>query len=167
MASLAPTEQMELGDGSRPRESPGYASLAPQDPHELGTRPEDQEPEESMTGPPQPRRGGFDSMGGNPPAAGAPPRPEIGTSILDEGAGKLQGVSRRKQARQAEAEAEAAKAKNKYDELTDRGAGGVESIMELEEEGREDISRVVRCCGWEGGMLHNWPGMHATWRRML
>eukprot|EP00955_Chlamydomonas_euryale_P003821 39832-Chlamydomonas_euryale.AAC.1 len=63
MASMAPTEQMELRDsaGRGPRESP-YASLAPVDPHELGTRPEDQQPEDSMPAPPPRPRGGFDTM---------------------------------------------------------------------------------------------------------
>ncbi|KAG1681326.1 hypothetical protein FOA52_007372 [Chlamydomonas sp. UWO 241] len=137
MASLAPTEQLH---DSRPREreSPAYASLAPQDPHELGTRPGDDEADEPPAPPPAARRGGFES------GAIAPPRPETGTAILDDGDGKVHtGVSRRKQAIQQQAVEEAAKVVNKYDTLTERGTGAVESIMELEDEGREDLSSVI------------------------
>lgn len=55
---------------------------------------------------------------------------------------QLAGVSRRKQDQRRQEAEEKEKAKSKYDDMVER-AGSIENIMELEEEGREDLSRIV------------------------
>lgn len=101
---------------------------------------------------PAARRGGFnlDSPSGNAaPAAPAVggygvdniPRPPPDTEISADGA-KYAGVSRRKQDQRQREEEEKLKAKNKYDEMSDR-AGNFDSILEIEEEGKEDLTGVV------------------------
>lgn len=54
----------------------------------------------------------------------------------------LAGVSRRKQDQRRQEAEEKERAKSKYDDMVER-AGSIENIMELEEEGREDLSRMV------------------------
>ena len=84
--------------------------------------------------PPPPAVGGF---GDNLPRA--PRDAEVG--------GNYTGVSRRKQDQRQREEEEKLKAKNKYDELVDR-AMPIDGILEIEEEGKEDLSAVV------GGQSH-------------
>ncbi len=57
------------------------------------------------------------------------------------------GVSRRKQDQRAREEEEKEREKRKYDELVERG-GNIDGIMEIEEEGKEDMSQMasVLCC---------------------
>jgi hypothetical protein len=55
---------------------------------------------------------------------------------------QLVGVSRRKQDQRRQEAEEKERAKSKYDDMVER-AGSIENIMELEEEGREDLSRIV------------------------
>ena len=101
------------------------------------------------------RRGGFgfddppDEAGSSAPpettpaaSSGNVPRGPPATASFDpESGNKFVGVSRRKQDQRAREEEEQEKAKSsKYDDV----AKNIDGIMELEEEGKEDMSQMVR-----------------------
>ena len=87
-----------------------------------------------------------DDRSEEPPAApndGFEPRPSpnIVPANVDLGGKQFTGVSRRKQDQKARENEEKEKIKSKYDELAERGQ--FEGIMEIEEEGKEDMSQMV------------------------
>jgi hypothetical protein len=82
------------------------------------------------------------------PPAGRPPPP---TDVLAEDGKKFVGVSRRKQEQLARGDDETTRKNMKYESLT-AGVDGIMEIPELEEEGREDLSAVVRCGGRAPGL---------------
>jgi hypothetical protein len=80
------------------------------------------------------------------------PRPPPDASIDTSGSTKFQGVSRRKQDQRVREEEEKERVQSKYDDLADKAAP-IDSIMEIEEEGKEDMSNMVRAwgaCAWVG-----------------
>lgn len=88
--------------------------------------------------PPPPRRGGFEGGFDGPNES----RPPINMDPMADNAGKkFTGMSRRKQEQQVQQEEEKARARSKYDDRLQ--AAEIMDIPELEEEGKEDLSRVV------------------------
>jgi hypothetical protein len=59
-----------------------------------------------------------------------------------DGNTKFVGVSRRKQDQRVKEEEEKERVQSKYDELVEKAAP-IDGIMEIEEEGKEDMSAVV------------------------
>ena len=106
---------------------------------------------------PAPRRGGFgfdteaEEGEGNapPPPAQAIggfgenniPRPPPEATLDGGGAKPHAGVSRRKADQRVREEEEKERVQSKYDDMADKG--NVDGIMEIEEEGREDMSNMV------------------------
>ena len=106
---------------------------------------------------PAPRRGGFgfdteaEEGEGNapPPPASAIggfgenniPRPPPEATLDGGGAKPHAGVSRRKADQRVREEEEKERVQSKYDDMADKG--NVDGIMEIEEEGREDMSNMV------------------------
>mmetsp|Transcript_24236 Transcript_24236/g.52967 ORF Transcript_24236/g.52967 Transcript_24236/m.52967 type:complete len:260 (-) Transcript_24236:603-1382(-) len=107
-------------------------------------------------GPPAPRRGGFasptgsSSMSGGGIAQGEAPSPRPPPAmpsmnmdpLADDGGPKFTGVSKRKQDQRMREEEEKQQAKSKYEDRVNN-AEAILDIPELEEEGKEDLTRVV------------------------
>ena len=121
---------------------------------------DDAAPDSSDSRPPPPRRSAYEEVKGAVPPSG-PADPFAEDAEGGEGKQKWTGVSRRKQVSDKKVEDEKAKSRNRYDDLANN-AESILEIPELEEEGREDLSRVVRgvwgpgktCCvgrGWQMG----------------
>ena len=90
--------------------------------------------QERMSPPPAAKTGAF---GMDLPPSG-PPRGAVPEGIVD-GGGKFTGVSRRKQDQRKQEEEDKKKETSKYDDR----AKDIEGILEIEEEGREDLTAVV------------------------
>eukprot|EP00199_Chlamydomonas_sp_CCMP681_P005847 CAMPEP_0119103696 /NCGR_PEP_ID=MMETSP1180-20130426/2082_1 /TAXON_ID=3052 ORGANISM="Chlamydomonas cf sp, Strain CCMP681" /NCGR_SAMPLE_ID=MMETSP1180 /ASSEMBLY_ACC=CAM_ASM_000741 /LENGTH=242 /DNA_ID=CAMNT_0007088265 /DNA_START=21 /DNA_END=749 /DNA_ORIENTATION=- len=93
--------------------------------------------DDDSSAPPEPRRGFMDE-------ASAPQTPSADATSApptQEGTAKFTGVSRRKQEQQEQQVEQQSKAKNKYDERATEA--DIMEIPELEEEGKEDLTRMV------------------------
>ena len=130
----------------------------------------EQQQEQDEPGPVQARRGGFgfddppadeeQGSGSSPPRGGedsnsrTPPPANV-----DLGGKQFTGVSRRKQDQRVREDEEKEKVQSKYDDMADRG--NADGIMEIEEEGKEDMSHMVsenpmQPCRWEPTHVGTW-----------
>ena len=130
---------------------------------------------------PAPRRGGFgfdaeaeegEGGGAPPPPASAIggfgenniPRPPPEATLDGGGAKPHAGVSRRKADQRVREEEEKERVQSKYDDMADKG--NVDGIMEIEEEGREDMSNMVGAA-MHGAMQVPHGAMHGAMLRPL
>lgn len=104
--------------------------------------------QERATPPPAAKTGAF---GMDLPPSG-PPRGNVPDGIVD-GAGKFVGVSRRKQDQKKQEEEDKKRETSKYDDR----AKDIEGILEIEEEGREDLTSVVSPLNPPGSLIWNFP----------
>lgn len=109
-----------------------------------------------------------DASGDRPSRGGAPPSRPPPAEILGEDSKKFVGVSRRKQEQLARGDDEVSRKNLKYETLT-AGVDGIMEIPELEEEGREDLSNIVRGEEGEegestaGGISEQWASGYGGW----